>query len=94
MLTHLTGVDVRPENGPVFAKLFGVRAVAELGDKAGFTALVLVLAAGTNSATMLSTLLAALVVVDAVVTPACGWVADRFNRRSVMILADVGAAAA
>ncbi|WP_180802272.1 MFS transporter [Kytococcus schroeteri] len=55
---------------------------------------MLVLAAGTNSATMLSTLLAALVVVDAVVTPACGWVADRFNRRSVMILADVGAAAA
>lgn len=68
------------------------RFVAETGDATGFTALVLLLSRATDSATQFSTLLAALVVLDAVVTHLCGSVGDRFDRQRVMLLACGGGA--
>lgn len=92
LLERVTGVRLVGADRGVWHRLMATRFVAETGDAAGFTALVLLLSRATDSATQLSTLLAALVVLDAVVTPLCGSVGDRFDRQRVMLLACGGGA--
>lgn len=93
LLEKISGVSVPAADRGVWHRLLANRLVAETGDAAGFTALVLLLTRVTDSATQLSTMLAALVVLDAVVTPVCGWAGDRFDRRRLMVISALGGAA-
>ena len=92
-LEKLTGVRLSGADRGVWHRLMATRFIAETGDAAGFTALVLLLSRAADSAAELSTMLAALVVIDAVVTPLCGSVGDRFDRQHVMLLSCAGGAA-
>ena len=93
LLEKVSGVSVPATDRGVWHRLLANRLVAETGDAAGFTALVLLLTRVTDSATQLSTVLAALVVLDAVVTPVCGWAGDRFDRRRLMVISALDGAA-
>lgn len=68
------------------------RLVTELGTRAAFVALVLRADSLTDSATAVSLALALTVAVDALATPLAGIAGDRWNRRRVMIVSDLGAA--
>ncbi|NYD43915.1 MFS transporter [Nocardioides panaciterrulae] len=74
-------------------RLAFTRLVTELGTRAAFVALVLRAQALTSSATAVSFALALTVVVDALATPLAGVAGDRWNRRRVMVVSDLCAAA-
>lgn len=74
-------------------RLAVARLVTELGTRAAFVALVLRADALTGSATAVSLALALTVAADALATPLAGIAGDRWNRRRVMVVSDVGAAA-
>jgi DHA3 family macrolide efflux protein-like MFS transporter len=74
-------------------RLAVARLVTELGTRAAFVALVLRAESLTSSATAVSLALALTVAVDALATPLAGIAGDRWNRRRVMIVSDLGAAA-
>jgi len=66
---------------------------AQLGTSAAFAGLVLALTDSGASPTSLGLVLTATVVVDAVATPFAGIAGDRLDRRRVMVVSDVIAAA-
>lgn len=70
------------------------RLVSSIGSVGSFTGIAYTLWALTGSALWVSGGVLALVVVGGLVQPVAGLVADRFDRRRVMVASDLGAAAA
>src|SRR5215204_2107165 len=69
------------------------RLVSITGGSAAYIALVAAIYGETNSALWVSAALFSGVVGSVVSAPYAGWVGDRFDRRRVLIAADVAAAA-
>jgi MFS family permease len=69
------------------------RLISLSGGSAAYIALVAAIYGRTHSAVWISAAIFASVVASVVSAPAAGWIGDRFDRRRVMIAADLAAAA-
>ena len=69
------------------------RLISLSGGSAAYIALVAAIYGRTHSAVWISAAIFASVIASVVSAPAAGWIGDRFDRRRVMIAADLAAAA-
>jgi MFS family permease len=72
-----------------FALLFAGHAVSQLGDGAGFIALMWWVAARTGSAALLGLLAVSRTIASILVSPLAGAVVDRINKKAILIAADL-----
>jgi MFS family permease len=89
-------VKPRPElfrTNPAFRRLFASRAISFIGDGAALVALLLYVKETRRSGTAVAGLLLAASLPRAL-GPLAGALADRFDRRTIMIVCDIGQAAA
>lgn len=75
-------------------RLAGARLISVSGSQAAQIALVYQIYHQTRSSAWVVAALAASMAVSGLLGPAAGWVADRFERRSTMVLSELGAGAA
>jgi MFS family permease len=77
----------------VARRLAFARLISLSGGSAAYIALVAAIYGATGSALWISAAIFSSVIASVVAAPFAGWVGDRFDRRRVMIVADISAAA-
>jgi predicted MFS family arabinose efflux permease len=91
--TTLVGPYTAVRGNPTLAWLFGGQVVSALGDWLYITALVVLVYSLTHAATLAAALTAVRLLPYVLGLPFGGLLADRLDRRTVMIVADLGRAA-